>query len=263
MITVLESHPSSHVPLPSPLPLTLTTPTHSSSLLRSSHHSPLPFLITPLGLFTPLPPHPTTHHYSPSLHPLITPLTTPQHPFSPPFLTPTSPTLLTTPPHYPLHHSPRYLPSLPHLLTTLFITPILTTPSAPSPHPLTPTPSPLLPRPHHSLKGHNNTKELVKGHLTMSLNLCRTFLSLKTSFLIIFCKKNWDKIDQKLEYDSGGGARVLNCARAMSSIHFSTCNILPLKKTLISHFQVLLVKNLFCCYFSHVPRDNKSHLQKE
>ena len=97
----------------------------------------------------------------------------------------------------------------------------------------------------------------------MSLNLCRTFLSLKTSFLIIFYKNIfWDKIDQKLEYD-GGGAHVLNCARAMSSIHFSTCNILPLKKTLISHFRVLFVLNNFCCYFSHVPRDNKSHLQKE
>ena len=81
----------------------------------------------------------------------------------------------------------------------------------------------------------------------MSLNLCRTFLSLKTSFLIIFSKKNvWDKIDQKLEYDGGGGgALVLNCARATSSIHFSTCNILPLKKALISHFQVLFVFNLF------------------
>ena len=78
----------------------------------------------------------------------------------------------------------------------------------------------------------------------MSLNLCRTFLSLKTSFLIIFCKNNfWDKIDQKLEYDGGGGAHVLNCARATSWIHFSTCNILPLKKALISHFQVLFVFN--------------------
>ena len=97
----------------------------------------------------------------------------------------------------------------------------------------------------------------------MSLNLCRTFLSLKTSFLIIFCKNNfWDKIDQKLEYD-GGGAHVRNFARATSSIHFSTCNILPLKKALISHFQVLFVFNLFFCYFSHVPRYNKSHLQKE
>ena len=99
----------------------------------------------------------------------------------------------------------------------------------------------------------------------MSLNLCRTFLSLKTSFLIIFCKKNfWDKIDQKLEYDGGGDdVHVRSCARATSSIHFSTCNILPLKKTLISHFQVLFVLNNFCCYFSHVPWDNESHLQKE
>ena len=89
----------------------------------------------------------------------------------------------------------------------------------------------------------------------MSLNLCRTFLSLKTSFLIIFCKK-------KLEYD-GGGAHVRNCARATSSILFSTCNILPLKKTLITHFPVLFVKNYFFCYFSHVPWDNQSHLQKK
>ena len=146
MITVLESHPSSHHS-PSPLPLTSH---HSYSLLLTpfpitiSHHSPQ---LTPLGLFTPLPPHPTTHHYSPSLHPLITPLTTgplttPSHP--------TSPTLLTAR----------------HLLTTLFTTPVLTylsyhassppsssllsspllhhplpTPSPPPPRPLTPNPS--------------------------------------------------------------------------------------------------------------------------
>ena len=144
------------------------------------------------------------------------PLTTPLGTLSPPLLT-----LLTTPPHHPLHHSSPHLPSSPHLLTTLF-----TPPS------------------HHSLKGHHNTKGLVKSHFTMSLNLCRTFLSLKTSFLIIFCKKNcWDKIDQKLEYVGGGGAHVRNCARATSSIHFSTCNILPLKNTLISHFRVLFVFN--------------------
>ena len=56
----------------------------------------------------------------------------------------------------------------------------------------------------------------MKSHLAMSLNLFRTFLSLKTSFLIIFCKNNfWDKIDQKLEYD-GGGAHVRN---------LRTCNV--------------------------------------
>ena len=97
-----------------------------------------------------------------------------------------------------------------------------------------PTHAPLL------LKGPNLTKILVKSHLAMSLNLCRTFLSLKTSFLIIFCKNNfWDKSGQKLAYD--GGVHVRNCARATSPIHFSTCNILHLKKTHISHFQVLFV----------------------
>ena len=83
----------------------------------------------------------------------------------------------------------------------------------------------------------------------MSLNLCRSFLSLETSFLKSdhFLQKNfWDKIAQKLEYD-GGGVHVEKCARATSSIHFSTCNNLPLKKTPISHFQVLFVLDNFCC----------------
>ena len=170
MITVLESHPSSHHS-PSPLPLTSH---HSYSLLLTpfpitiSHHSPQ---LTPLGLFTPLPPHPTTHHYSPSLHPLITPLTTgplttPSHLPSLPHVTssppssplPSLPTFLTTPPHHPLHHSYPH-----HSFTTLS--------PPPHPHPLGPSPltPPPGPRPHHSLKGHNYTKELVKSHLSMSL----------------------------------------------------------------------------------------------
>ena len=189
----------------------------------SSHHSPSPHPLT-------IPPHLFLHH--PSLPLLITPVTSIN----------TTPPYPTTP-HYSPHYIPSLLPSLP-LLTTLLTTPLLTllwlitylphhTPSPPS-SPLTTT--------YHPLKGRHNTKRLVKSHFPMPLNLCRTFLSLKTSFLIIFCKKNfWDKIDQKLEYDGGGGAHVLNCARATSSIHFSTCNILPPKKTLISHFQVLLV----------------------
>ena len=178
----------------------ITTSHHSPH--PSSHHSPL----TPLLIINP-------SHYIPSLLPSLL-LTTPSHhPFSPP--------LLTYPPHHtsshPLHHSPPYLPSSPHLLTTLFTTTLLTlfrlltTPHhSSSPHPLTPPH-------HHSLKGHHNTKELVKSHLAMPLNLCRTFISLKTSFLIIFSKKNfWDKIDQKLEYNGGGGAHVRN---------LRTCNV--------------------------------------
>ena len=246
MITVLESHPSSHhfpSPLPAPSPL-LLTPLHT---IPHYHFSSLPS-----PLFTPLPPRPSPHYSS--LIPLTTSTHYSPHYPSPPLLTtpshhPSSPTLLTTPLHtlfttplltYLSHHT-----SSPHLLTTLFTTPLLTlfrlltTPHhSSSAHPLTPTPPH-----HHSLKGHNNTKEFVKSHLSMSLNLCRTFLSLKTSFLIIFCKKKfWDKIYQKLEYDGGGDdVHVRNCARATSSIHFSTCNILPLKKTLISHFQVLFV----------------------
>ena len=231
MITVLESHPSSHH-FPSRLttPCPLTTPTHSSS-----HHSPLPLLITPLTPLHTTPPslliiNPS--HYIPSLLPSL-PLTTPHHPFSPPLFTYPPHTLFTTPLLTYLPHHTSSPPSSP--LPSSHSSPPLTTPPSP-------TPSPLTPPHHHSLKGHNNTKELVKSHLSMSINLCRTFLSLKTSFLIIFCKKNfWDKIDQKLEYDGGGGAHVLNCARATSSIHFSTCNILPLKKTVISHFQVLFV----------------------
>ena len=191
----------------SPSPLHLTTPPHHSDHTHpSSHHSPLSLLFTPL---TPIHTNalPTLPHYS-SLLPLASlhPLTTPSRcPLSLP---------LTTP----------HLPSSPHLLTTLFTTLFLTyLPNhTPLHHPLHPSSPPLL-------KGHHDTKELVKIHFPMSLNLCRTFLSLKTSFLIIFSKKNfWDKIDQKLEYDGGGGAHVRSCARATSSIHFSTCNILPL-----------------------------------
>ena len=36
-----------------------------------------------------------------------------------------------------------------------------------------------------------------------------------------------------------------------------------IKKTLVSHFQFLLVLHFFPCYFFHAPRYNKSHLQKE
>ena len=131
----LASH---HSPSQSPLLLTPLTPipitTSHHSPYPSSHHSPL----TQLIIITPL-------HYIPSLLPSL-PLTTPSH-------QPSSPTLLTTPPHHPLHHSPPYLPSSPHLLTTLFTTPLLTllrlltTPSPlifASPPPLTPSSSPPL-----------------------------------------------------------------------------------------------------------------------
>ena len=175
MITVLESHPSSHH-FPSPLLLTPphTTPHyHFSSLpsllLASSHHSPSP-------------------HYSslfPPLYPLITPLTTPHHP-SPPLLTTLSHPHLTHPPHYTSLPPSSPLPSLPTFLTTPPHHSFTTLSPPPHPHPL-----PLLPRPHHSLKGHNNTKKLVKSPFPMPINLCRTFLSLKTSFLIILCKKNF------------------------------------------------------------------------
>ena len=254
----------SHLALLSPLPLT-TPPHHSDPTHPSSHHSPL--YITSLHS-----PHPYSHqctppftplllttspHYILSPLPLLLPLATPHHPHhpSPPLTTPHHPSPPLTTPHHP---SSPLLTTPPHhttLFTTLFLTYLPN-------H--TPLHHPLHPSPHHSYKGNHNTKGLVKSYFSMSLNLCRTFLSLKTSFLIIFCKKNfWDKIDQKLEYDGSGGAHVLNGARATLSIHFSTCNILPLKKTLISHFRVLLCLINFCCYFSHVPRDNKSHLQKE
>ena len=65
----------------------------------------------------------------------------------------------------------------------------------------------------------------MKSHLPVSLNLCRTFLSLKTSFLVNLCKKMLGQINQELEYD-GGGVHVRNCTRATSSTRFSTCNII-------------------------------------
>ena len=129
-------------PLLSPLPLT-TPPHHSDPTHPSSHHSPLSLLFTPLtpihtNALPPLPhyssllplttsshhspyyslslPLTTPHHPSPPLttpHHPSPPLTTPHHP-SPPLTTshhPSPPTLLTTPPHHPLHHSLPHLPS--------------------------------------------------------------------------------------------------------------------------------------------------------
>ena len=100
------SHTSSHH---SPSPHPLTIPPH-----LFLHHPSLPLLITPVTSINTTPPY-LTPHYSPSLHPLITPLTTPHHPFSPPLLNylPSSPHLLTTPPHHT---------SSPHLLTTPLLT---------------------------------------------------------------------------------------------------------------------------------------------
>ena len=160
------SHTSSHH---SPSPHPLTIPPH-----LFLHHPSLPLLITPVTSINTTPPYPTTPHYSPSLHPLITPLTTPSHhPFSPLLL--------------------NYLPCSPHLLTTLLTTPLLTLLWLITnlPHHTTSPPSSPLTTTYHPLKGRHNTKRLVKSHFPMSLNLCRTFLSLKTSFLIIFCKKNF------------------------------------------------------------------------
>ena len=100
----------------------------------------------------------------------------------------------------------------------------------------------------------------------MSLNLFRTFLSLKTSFLIIFCKKNFGTKSTKSWNMTAAAVRTCETAH----VHYhrivfprAVFYLSSLKKTLISHFQVLFVLNNFCCYFSHVPRDNKSHLQKE
>ena len=179
-------------------------------------------------LLTPPPPSP------PSSPPPHHPLTTPSPPWHPPGLTTplTTPltTLLTTLlatllAHHPLippHHSP-----LPILFTTL------PNPTTPSPHP---SPCTTL------LKGAQSDQKTRKKS---SFYVCKPFQDLPITSNIIFDhflqKKFWDKIDQKLEYDGGGGAHVLNCTRITSSIHFSTCNILLLKNTLISHFQVLFV----------------------
>ena len=156
-----------------PLPLS-TPPHHSPSALRS--HSPLltPFpikllslLITPLTPIHTTPPYPTTSHYSP--HYILSSL-----PSLPPLL------LLTTPPHH-IFSPTRFTTPLPTYIPH----------HTSSPHPG--TPSPLTPTPHRSspplLKGASERQKTVKIYLAMSLNLCRTFLSLKTSFLIIFCKK--------------------------------------------------------------------------
>ena len=146
--------------------------------------------------------HLSSHH---SLSPL--PLTTPPH-HSPTPLRSYSP-LLTPFPIITSLHSP-------HLTTHLFITLF-------TPHPTT-------------LKRTRKKSFFYVSKPLQGLPITQNIIS--DHFLQ---KKFWDKIDQKLEYDGGGDAHVRNCARAMSSIHFSTCNILPLKKTLISHFRVLFV----------------------
>ena len=71
------------------------------------------------------------------------------------------------------------------------LTPLLTTLlTHHSPIPLNPPPGPMAA--HHSLKGPTQTKGFVKSHFSISINLCRIFLSFKTSFLTIsgFCKTN-------------------------------------------------------------------------
>ena len=271
------THPSSHH---SPLSLLFTplTPIHTNALPPLPHYSSLLPLTTsdilsPLPLLLPLatphhpsPPLTTPHHPSPPLttpHHPSPPLTTPHHP-SPPLTTPhhPSPPLLTYPPHHtssppssPLSSSPTFLTT--HLRCVVRKVPPLTTPHHPSPPLTTPHhPSPPLTTPHHpspplTTPHHPSPPLTTPPHLPSSPHLFTTLFTphpttLKrniitpkdSSFLIIFYK-----IDQKFEFDGGGDAHVRNCARAMSSIHFSTCNILPLKKTLISHFRVLFVFN--------------------
>ena len=97
----------------------------------------------------------------------------------------------------------------------------------------------------------------------MSLNLCRTFLSLKTSFLIIFCKKKfWDRFDQKLDM-TAAAARTCETAHVQRRRFIFPRAIFYPKRPLFHIFKSFLCLINFCCYFSHVPRDNKSHLQKE
>ena len=127
---------------------------------------------SPSALHLSTPTHPSSHHSQFSLPITPSPLT-PPHPAP----------LFTRLPHYPTapHHtsSPtHHHPLTTHHTSSPLLHDPLTTPSLLLLFsPLTPTLTPPL---HHSLKGHN---------FSMSLNLCRTFLSLKTSFLIIFFKK--------------------------------------------------------------------------
>ena len=174
-----------------------TTPPNSSS-----HHSPETLLTTPLT-----PPHTTLPYHSSPLpltllrpFPLTADRSTSLLPSSAPHFSPSHHHST----HYPAPHPPPHQPLNPphpsnsplHHFPSPHLTPLLLTP-----------PLPLAHNPHHSFKkGPYQTKRFVKSHFPMSINLCRTFLLLKTLFLIIFCKKYfWEKIDQKLEYDGGSG----------------------------------------------------------
>ena len=167
---------------------------------------------------------PPSSHHSP-----ITPLLLITPSYYIPSLLPSLPLITPSPPHHT---------SSPHLLTTLF-----TPPS------------------HHSLKGNHNTKGLVKSHFTMSLNLYRTFLSLKTSFLIIFCKKNFGTKSTK--------SWNMTAARTCETAHvqrlwfiFPRAIFYPLKIPLFHIFESFLCLNNFSAIFPMYPGTTKATSKK-
>ena len=120
-------------------------------------------------------------HTTPHCSPLI--LTTPLLLISP---SPCHPPHPSTPPPFCLHHLPLLL-TTPTQLTIPTHHPLTTPPSLhQSPLPLTTSPHPSSTPLFKELKGPNQTKRFVNINFPMSINLCRTFLSLTTSFLVIF-----------------------------------------------------------------------------
>ena len=98
----------------------------------------------------------------------------------------------------------------------------------------------------------------------MSINLCRTFLSLKTSFLIIFYKQIFGTKSTKSWNMTAAAARTCKVAHVQRRrFTFPRAIFYPLKRPLYHIFESFLCLINFFCYFSHVPWDNKSHLQKE
>ena len=114
-------------------------------------------------------------------------------------------------------------------------------PSTPPAPPTTPHHSSFPPVSHCFLKGSNQTKKLVKSHFSMSLNLCRAFLSLKTSFLIIFCKKNFGTKSTKSWNMTAAATRTCETAHVQRRrIIFPRAIFYPLKRPLFHIFESFL-----------------------
>ena len=131
-------------------------------------------------------------------------------------------------------------------------------------------PPPCNPPPHDSfppvshcfLKGPNQTKKLVKSPFPMPINFCRTFLSLKTSFLIIFCKKNVGTNSTK-SWNMTAAARTCETAHVQCHrIIFPRAIFYLLKRPLFHIFKSFFCKIYFSAIFPMYPGTTKATSKK-